>query len=179
MFLAAVLVTVSLVSVSTQTFPCKPPSFTARSLDVINFKIENIYNDAGRDIILREDLNSSRWRLSDNKNLTEYIYNTTNCERSDFSISEADGGYKLKHSLDLPNDTGSYYAWSGSSDDVTLEVLVDNHCIPISTRIIYDKDLVASIFVTNVVTDNPDLSQIDARLRQVQNASFCPHDGWY
>ncbi|GFS06039.1 hypothetical protein ElyMa_004697200 [Elysia marginata] len=181
MFFAVILVTVSLLSASAQQPPCQRPSLKARALlltakDFSLDQVLDIYHDVDRQLYLLEYRKSGNWQLKDDNNQVTYAYDdTTNeCEKMQMpNISIPREKRNLTQSYDLPNNAGSYFAYSRINQFVTQYDLVGNNCMEIVSFIFPVGGANQMAVYTNVVTDKPDLSQIDARLQQARDASFC------
>ncbi|GFR67223.1 hypothetical protein ElyMa_003700300 [Elysia marginata] len=184
MFFAAVLVIVSLMSTSAQqSATCKPPTFMGRILafSSSDFKLAgavDVYYDVDRQLSLSEERMGGKWALYDDNDLKLYIYDpmegctvTDMSEPLDVLNREFSNNGQLLANYVLPNNAGSYDAYSYTNGNMTVKGLYDSNCLVVVSTVNIDGVPTSTSILTNVVTDNPDLSQIDAR--QQDAASSC------
>ncbi|GFS08836.1 hypothetical protein ElyMa_006605500 [Elysia marginata] len=184
MFLAAVLVIVSVMSTSAQQSAlCKPPSFTARNLGVSTSGFQlagavDLYNDADGQLSLSEDRMGGKWSMYDGNDLKLYIYDPTDgCTVWDMTSAwdalndEISKNGQLLASYALSNNAGSYDAYYYTNGNITMRGLYDSNCLAVVSTVNIDGVPASMSILTNVVIDNPDLSQISAR--QQEAAFIC------
>ncbi|GFS08845.1 hypothetical protein ElyMa_006605800 [Elysia marginata] len=164
MFLAAVLVIVSVISTSAQQSSfCKPPSFTARNLGVSTpgFQLAgavDLYNDADSQLSLHEDRMGGKWSLYDGNDLKLYIYDPTDgCTVTDMSgawdalDSDFSQNSQLLASYALSNNAGSYDAYSYTNGNITMSGLYDSNCLAVVSTVNIDGVPASMSILTDVV----------------------------
>ncbi|GFO29818.1 hypothetical protein PoB_005632300 [Plakobranchus ocellatus] len=157
---------------------CTPPSYTASSFHALALQRIKTAVDFNRSLTLNEYQNGN-WIVSDFENGIIYTYTNGSCEKwtmpenVHLNLQAIQDSSNWMYSFDASNNE-RYNAWSYTTGNTVVEGLLNHDCVNTVTKTIVDGDLNSIEFVYNVNFVNPDFSELNARLAQAQDPTFCP-----